>query len=106
MTHETLTTLRKLREKATPGNVKSEHDCTESAEETIEYLATDDQRGAAIVTNVQSDVADPMQMDGEHGTRHWDEQGRRNMKYLAALWNAVPELIALAEEALRARGVL
>lgn len=101
---ETLTTLRRLREKATAGDLRAAHDW-EWEEEPIEYvhLASDEKAHTAVFTNVNSDVRRIEQYDSEGGPRYRDRQGEANMAYLAQLWNAAPELFELAEEGLRAR---
>lgn len=100
LTESQLLEIRRLSHDRTSGRVKAEHDS--SAPECGEYVCLDDGEPGhtELFGTSNSDVVRIEQDDDEDGTYTWDAQGRANMRYVAALWNAGDELVSQALDAL------
>lgn len=90
--------LQRLHDAATPGEWKASHDWEWEETGTIEYvrLTSDGEGHRAILTNSDGDYR-TVENDCDDGRlRHVDTTGRANMRFVAAMKNATPELLQMA----------
>ncbi|HEU4544308.1 MAG TPA: hypothetical protein VFR23_24470 [Jiangellaceae bacterium] len=107
----TIAELERLAAEATPGPWEAEYEFESSKETTQWYchLASDGQAHTNLFDTAMSDVKRirvEEDEDEEGRVTYWDDQGEANMNLIAALRNALPDLLAAAKFGVRARAIV